>query len=336
MPQPAEFHALVPTRKNHAWQVENWSLRLEDQRAPYLVTMLPQDNFNKPIFAVYGLAHGDADTALQQQQTWPTNLQQVLAGGGDIHQLRKTEVLNALLARLLIRNAVFEMMDCNARHLRGQLQETQAKYSHQDETTLQSTPNYILEEQLREMENLLTQATYTLGYLQQGIETLEINYENLQWRLDHLPQELGEPWQLDSQGAEKLPPLLANIRKAIKDLSSHRVYIQGKMTYLEGTRNRWRSYVSEHNHAVTEHLGHAAHLIIFLVALAELPKLIIEYPEKTELAVLYVTIIVILILSVGYVVWYYGKKVGKYLRYRFRQAVAKSSLPTQSGEHHYE
>jgi hypothetical protein len=39
--------------------------------------MLPQEKFNKPIFAVYGLAHGDADTALQQQQTWPTDLQQV-------------------------------------------------------------------------------------------------------------------------------------------------------------------------------------------------------------------------------------------------------------------
>jgi hypothetical protein len=335
MPQPAEFHALVPTRKNHAWKVENWSLRL-DHRAPYLVTMLPQEKFNKPIFAVYGLAHGDADTALQQQQTWPTDLQQVLAGGGDIHQLRKTEVLNALVARLLIRDAVFEMMDCTARHLRGQLEETNAKYSRQDETMLKITPNSILAAQLREMENLLTQATYTLGYLKQGIETLEINYENLQWRLDHLQQELGEQWQLDYQGAEKLPPLLANIRKGIKDLSSHLVYIQGKLTYLEGSRNRWRSYAIEHDHAATEHLGYAAHIIIFLVALAELPKLIVEHHNTNELSVLYFTIIFILILSVGYVSWYYGKKVIKYLRYHFRQTVSKPPLPAQSGEHHYE
>jgi len=334
MPTAAEFHALVPTT---AIKVENWSLCLNNH-GPYLVTMQPAEQFNKPIFAVYGLAHGDADLALQQGQTWPTDLQQVLAGGGDLHQFRKTEVLNAVIARLLIRDAIFEMMDGTARDLRGQLQKTQAKYSRQDETTLQNTPNSILEEQLRDMENLLTRATYVLGYLKQGIEALEINYENLQWRLDHLHQELGEPWQLDYQGTDKLPPLLANIRKAIKDLSSHLVYIQGKLTYLEGTRNRWRSYVIEHNHAVTEHLGHAAHLIIFLIALAELPRLMLEHHHSIELSVLYFTIIVILILSMGYVFWYYGKKVIKYLRYyRFQQkTVSKSPPSTQSGETHYE
>lgn len=333
MPTAAEFHALVPTT---TMKVENWSLRLNNH-GPYLVTMQSAEQFNKPIFAVYGLAHGDADLALQQGQTWPTDLQQVLAGAGDLHQLRKTEVLNAVIARLLIRDAIFEMMDGTARDLRNQLQNTQAKYSYQDETILQNTPDSVLEEQLRDMENLLTRATYVLGYLKQGIEALEINYENLQWRLDHLHQELGEPWQLDYQGTDRLPPLLANIRKAIKNLSSHLIYIQGKLTYLEGTRNRWRSYVNEHNHAATEHLGYAAHLIIFLVALAELPKLVLEYHHSTELFVLYFTIIVILILSVGYVLWYYGKKVIKRLRYYFRQkTVSKSPSATQSGEPHYE
>jgi hypothetical protein len=335
MPQPAEFHALVPTGKNRAWQAENWSLRL-DNRAPYLVTMQPQENFNKPIFAVYGLAHGDEVLALQQQQTWPTELQQVLAGKGDINPFRKTEILNVIIARLLIRDAVFERMDCSAHHLRRQLQETDAKYSRQDETMLKITPNSILEEQLREMEKLITQATFTLGYLKDGIETLKINYKNLQRRLNHLHQELGEQWQLDSQGAEKQPPLLANIRQGIRVLSSHLVYIQGKLTYLEGTRNRWRSYVIEDDHAATKHLGDAAHLIIFLVALAELPKLMVEHHQTTELSVLYFTIIVILILSVGYVIWYYGKKVINYLRYHCRQAGSKPSLAAQSGEHHYE
>jgi len=197
MAQPAQFHSFVPTRTKPAWKINNWALRLE-QAQPRLVPMQPTEGANNPIFLVCGVAHGDADTAIHFKQQWPFELQAILSGRGKQNPLKKTALLNALVARLLIREVIFEWMDNIARDLRARLQQKNALYYEKKDWALKYTPTAILEEQFRDMDQLVTEANYVIGRLEQGIEALAINYDNLQWRINltmsHFNNGVGVSW----------------------------------------------------------------------------------------------------------------------------------------------
>jgi len=254
MPQPATLHAFIPS-VNKRLKTDNWALGL-DKEQPYLKKMpaaetqneLAANAQNYPVFVVYGLAHGDALTALEQAQNWPVQLQTILLTEVGEGPLKRTAILNSILARLLISEAVFE---------------TSSK-------TLRQTPNRVLEEELRKMEALVVQTeAYTLGRLSQAIKTLEINQDNFEWRLNHMQSEEAE-WQIDWQSTGKYPPLLEPLHTGIANLKNHVAYIEGKLTHLKGACTRWRSHISESRYNWSEHMGYLGHIIILLVTLAEM------------------------------------------------------------------
>lgn len=327
MPVPARLYAFVPHSTAHFWQVNNWTLRF-DRDVPYLSQITPDKLLGIPTFAVYGMAHGDADTvlknadtALKREQTWPIKFQNVFCSSVE-HGIA---LLNSVMARLIIRDSIFAMMDCPAQSVRTRLKEKKILYTEQSDKDLKSTPNHILQERLREIDTLKAETNYVRGDLEKGIETLNINYENLQWRLAQSMLEQ-QAWVIDYQGMVKEPPLLSSISLKRDNLKSHIAYIQGELFHLEGSWARWRSFISEQSHSLTGTLVHVAHIIIFLVALAEMGE-VVEKPtgqlnsldtfvywfltwlHKPDLYV------ILLILLVVYLIGYYGYKLLKVISY---------------------
>ncbi|HID98892.1 MAG TPA: hypothetical protein EYP59_01210 [Thiotrichaceae bacterium] len=159
MLEPATFHAFKPSVDKRALKAKNWTLRL-DKTQPYLmqmqarfsehnpvVTLVPENN---PIFAVYGLAHGDADRVLapftpaEREHRWPVRLQKLLLGA-DVKglPLKTTALLNSILARLLIAETVFESLDCEARLLRLILQQKTVGYFATSDKIIEETRHSI-------------------------------------------------------------------------------------------------------------------------------------------------------------------------------------------------
>lgn len=284
MLEPATFHPFKPSVDKRALKAENWTLRL-DKTQPYLmqmqarfseqhpvVTLVPENN---PIFTVYGLAHGDVDSVLasltpaEQEHSWPVRLQAMLLGeDAKGLPLKTTALLNSILARLLIAETVFESLDCEARLLRLILQQKTAGYFATSDQIIQETRHSKLEQQLREMENLVTTTDYALGRLSQAVKTLEINQDNFQWRLHNLHPKEAE-WEMDWQSSKPYPSLLEPLHLGVENLKNHTAYIEGKLTHLKGSCTRWRSYIAQNRHQLTEHLGLLGTIIVFLIVLGE-------------------------------------------------------------------
>jgi hypothetical protein len=343
MSAPAIFHPFKAS-VNHAFlKKENWSLRL-DKSHPYLMTMQarfsehnPVVNLvpeNNPVFAVYGLAHGDAESvlasAVEQAQCWPVRLQNLLLGE-EVKglSLKSTALLNSIVARLLIAETVFESLDCELRLLRLALQKETTHYFSTPDQTILETPDFVLEQQLREMENLVTTTDYALGRLNQAVKTLEINQDNFQWRLHHLhPEELA--WEMDWESAKPYSSLLAPLSLGIENLKNHQAYIEGKLTHLKGSCTRWRSYITQNRHQLTEHLGHVGTIIVFLIALGEFfgrsTTAEIGFLAEILQSIAFVlnhqlTYFIILILYVFFVLRHYCKKCLKYFKYLFPKKI---------------
>ena len=254
MPEAAQFHAFMPSVDKLALKADNWTLRL-DKTSPQLMRMPMADSRN-----VYGLAHGDALAAIEQQQQWPSQLQAMLCGeSGQQKPLKTTALLNGILARSLISAAVSETLDAEARLLRFKLQQETTKYAKLD-NSIKDIPNHVLETQLRDMEHLVAETDYALGRVSQAIKTLEINHDNFDWRLNHWHSEKTD-WQMDWQSDSKYPPLLERLHTDIALLKNHVAYIEGKLIHLKGACTRWRSYITEHRHLMTKHLGHVEILL---------------------------------------------------------------------------
>jgi hypothetical protein len=343
MLQPATFHPFKPSVDKRALKAENWTLRL-DKTQPYLmamqarfsehnpvVTLVPENN---PIFAVYGLAHGDAYRVLapftpaEREHRWPVRLQRFLLGA-DVKglSLKTTALLNSILARLLIADTVFESLDCEARLLRLTLQQKTAHYFATSDQTIQQTPHSVLEQQLREMENLVTTTDYALGRITQAIKTLEINQDNFQWRLHNLHSEESE-WQMDWQSSKPYPSLLEPLHLGLENLKNHLAYIEGKLTHLKGSCTRWRSYITQNRHQLTEHLGHVGTIIVFLIVLGEFfgrskaEEIGFWADILQRIAFVlnhHLTYLVILVLYILFVLRHYSKEWFKSLKYKFHK-----------------
>jgi len=330
MPAPATFHAFTPSVDKPALKTYNWTLCF-DKPVPYLMRMESTSFLNNPAFVVYGLAHGDALTATPQQKIWPNALQKVLCGTvGQDQPMKTTAILNSIIARLLISEAVFETLDCEARQLRFELQRKTAHYFATPDKSIEDTPNTVLEDQLREMEGLVAQTDFALGRFSQAIKTLEINYENFQWRLNHQHHE-ETAWQLDWQSGNQYPPLLEPLYIGLESLKNHVAYINGKLTHLKGACSRWRSYVTENRQDLTEHLGHVGNIIILLLTLGELFRynrdhegfgfsFLDYFATVLNHPVTYLAIIIFFLL---FVLRHYGKMWLKWLKYKFHYGQAK-------------
>lgn len=339
MPQPATFHAFTPTVQQRM-KIDNWALRVDvDNKCPHLLKMSTLDSQNTtkpeakpqnyPVFLVYGLAHGDALTALEQYQKWPEQLQNILLGDID-EEPKRTAILNSILARLLIGEAVFETQDWEARQLRFALQQQTSHYFAIPAKELQRTPNRVLEKQLREMDDLVAQTDYALGRLSQAIKTLQINQDNFTWRLNHLHYEEID-WQIDWKSQRTHPPLLEKLHTSLENVKNHVTYIEGKLTHLKGVSLRWRSYITEHRHSLAEHLGHLGHIIILLIALAKMGELLEKDGKADKLAWLGEknsewlinllndpnTYFVLIGLYAVFFLYHYGKALLKWTIYQF-------------------
>ncbi len=330
MPAPATFHAFTPSIDKRDLKTHNWSLRF-DKHLPYLMRIESTAYQNYPVFVVYGLAHGDALTAIEQQKTWPKALQDVLCGTVGKHQpLKTTAMLNSIIARLLISETVFETLDSEANRLRFELQQKTTHYFATPDKTIEDTPNSVLEDQLREIEKLMATTDYALGRFSQAIKTLEINQENFKWRLNHQHHEETE-WQLDWQSGNQYPPLLEPLHIGLENLKNHVAYIEGKLTHLKGAGSRWRSYVAENRQDLTKHLGHVGNIIILLLALGELFRHVrnnegFGFTFLDYFATVLnnpTTYLVIIIFFSLFVLRHYGKQLFKWLKYKFQQSTLR-------------
>jgi hypothetical protein len=318
MPAPATFHAFKPTVGHQVLKADNWTLQLANANLPYLqsIKSLPNTSFNYPIFIVYGLAHGDAAGAEAQGRSWPYSLEKVLLHDVGEGVMKKTALLNSAIARFMISESVFEMLDWEARCFREELQlkTTQYALDAQNKRLQYEKPNKVLEQELRDMEELIANTDFHLGRINQAITTLQVNQENFEWRLNHLQLEALD-WQIDWQLGHRYPPLLEPLYSDVKNLQTHITYIEGKLAHLKGLRNSWLSYINENRHNWTEHLGYLGHVIIFLLTILN-TALNFDHPWMTWLR----HPLPYLIVFAVYLIFLFQvpvKKISKWLRYHF-------------------
>ncbi len=323
MKAPATLHAFTPSIDGRV-KTDNWSLNL-DKELPYLKEI--STAINNPVFVVYGLAHGDAETANGQLQNWIIPLQEVLCGDID-KEVKTTAILNGIIARFIINESVFETLDYEAKNLRFILQkETTHNINLIQKFEVKNIPNSILETQLRDMENRVVDTDHMLGRFKQAIKTLEINQVNFKWRLHHIQQE-EKNWKIDWQYKNQYPPLLEPLHTSLENLQNHVVYIKGKLTQLKGTCIRWRSFITEHRHIVTENLALLANFIILLLALGELSKSTVAEdsywtPLLNFLSLFLnhpVTYIIIIVIFSYIGLKYYFKEIYKRFKYKAKQS----------------
>ncbi len=136
-----------------------------------LVPMQTASDAPNPIFAVYGLTHGDIVRAEERNATWPGELQNFLEGGG-------SALLARILPHLIIRGWQFSRMDMAAHDMRRFLQEKCAARSETDSAELRCLPGQKLSEGLQEMATLQAHAKEMSGQLEKAVKTLEVHRNN--------------------------------------------------------------------------------------------------------------------------------------------------------------
>jgi hypothetical protein len=338
------FHQFRPVLDGQKWKTDPWRLNF-DKPSPYLSRIIPElsqtpatsshagknlplsqeATKNYPVLLVYGLAHGDALDEKGNIQPWVTDFSHFIQGGGsDSHPLRQTAILNTIMARLLISAAVFETIDAEASQWRQTLQRELSRAFAVSERELRAKYHLALEEDLREIDKVITYTLYLQGRMNQIITTLTTNQENLKRRLQSLASQQTS-WQLDWQPLDGLPsPLLDYLGNQVINLRNHLAYLEGKLLQFQGARQRWVSYLSEQRHSLAEHLGHLGHIIIFLIALAKMGELLSHPPAHDQgwLAWLlnhpntYLCIFLVYLMFFGS---HLVKNGRKWLKYRFHQ-----------------
>jgi len=255
MPEPAIL-ARFEAQFQHIQQDKHWQLLLDlpiPQLAPMEIAANTNHPAQNPIFAVYGVAHGDVmpDT---DEEDWPHQLPDFLVGQGPALLVR-------LLPRLLVREWQFIRMDFAARKVRKYLSAS-SHLHHQAQLACLS--NQELVDGLQAMAELRADTTLLLGQLQQAIETLEIHHHHSERRLLRT-QMASEQWKVIWQhGGEA--PLLDSFRASQQKLHHHISCIEGELSYLDGIRQKWRLQFEAQQLASSERLGGLGILLALLVA----------------------------------------------------------------------
>ncbi len=191
-----------------------------------------------PVFAVYGLEHGELSADSD-------SLQDFLLGRGAL--------IVRLLPRLLTCQWQAMRQDLAAREVRRDLR---GQSRHFNKVNLPCLSNGNLSEGLQVMATLDAEITLFLGKLRQAVKTIEIQQHNVEHRL-RLAKSSSEwklVWQLDSFSLEQ------------QKLQNHATYIEGELTYLEGIRRRWHLHFEGRQLAGSERVGGLGNILAFLVA----------------------------------------------------------------------
>jgi hypothetical protein len=252
MPAPAMFARFESARRR---KFVHWQLRL-DAAKPHLAPMdMPTDTANpqvaaNPVFAIYGLAHGE----LPEAEAWPQQLQAFLLGGD-------AAVLVRVLPRLLIRQWQFSRMDLAASLVRLYLRK---QSTHFNQAPLSCLSSRDLSLGLQTLADLDADTRLLLGNLQQAITTIEIHQRNLTRRLQKADQHSAQ-WRVIWQRNQEMP-LLDSFDADQQKLQSHITYIEGGLTSLEGIRRCWHFHFEGRQLVWTERLGSLGSILAFMVA----------------------------------------------------------------------
>ncbi len=237
-------------------QGKHWQLQL-DLPVPQLVPIeMTKNSANptiapNPIFAVYGLAHGDLE---QIGETTTQALQDFLINDDPA-------VLVRVLPRLLIRQWQFTRMDFAAIQVRQHLQTCSHLYY---QANLPCLSNRQLSDGLQTMAMENAKTSLLLGKLHQAIKTLEIHHNNTK-RWLRRARQYSPYWQVVWQHDDD-SPLLSHFDADKQKLQNHITYIQGEITYLEGIRQYWHLHFEGRQLAWSEWLGSLGSVLAFLVA----------------------------------------------------------------------
>ncbi len=145
------------------------------------------ENHPNPIFAVYGLQHGNLPTETAVQ------LQRFLCSG-------EVALLARVLPRLIMQKWQFKRLNQAARQLRQELDSKNEFYQPIPDSKLKCASNKELESDLGKITQMDAKAKQVLARVDAGGKTLEINRHNLARSL----QRSKQVWQeLDKTPADK-------------------------------------------------------------------------------------------------------------------------------------
>jgi len=278
MKVPATLEEFEPEHRP-ATTLDSWQIQLDTTQPPFLTSMQPGETYPNPVFAVYGLAHGELP---DEAADWPHQLQAFLCSG-------KAAVFARVLPRLIMQKWQFKRLDIAARQLRQRLEAKNEFYQQKDDAQLECASDKQLEKDLRDMNRISADAKQVLARLDAGTKTLQINQHNLDrhlqrsgqvWRTldDSTPSDDKYDWQLQWQ-SETDTPLLDGFDLSIRNLQNHATYIQDALTYLDSIRTRWQLHLDGRRLRYEFNIQITLVVLTFIAAFAGVIAFITQKPE---------------------------------------------------------
>jgi len=260
-------------------KINHWQLQLHGDNAPCLVELQCGEDQNHPVFCVFGVdapSHADSlDPALRELTVFDTTN-------------RGYSPLMLLLSPLLMKAWQYGHIETAARRLDGELRREMHRYKDYTDSALRVRARELLEHDLQAMQALEARANYEQGRIAQALRTLEINQNNLLENQHLLTEVLSDTWHFDwlwydqplmalrcqhqqtGPSPDARPAMVKSFSYPMEDLRNLQTYLQGKLTHLKGSSERWRIALEQQRLELYEKLGHIGHAIILLVALAEM------------------------------------------------------------------
>ncbi|OUD15562.1 hypothetical protein [Thioflexithrix psekupsensis] len=286
---PVTFIEFNPEFKPKAFtasfaEKDKWQLSFKVHDEPCLIALKAEEDSNYIAFSIYGLARHDITT--EKNQELNAQLEEFLLFGKDNLGY---SALMFLLNPIMTQHRQYNKIDTAAHKLDHHLRRVNAHYGNVSDAELYCKTREQLEHELHEMKSLISRASYELGRIPQAIETLHINRRILLERLHIVNKHGADVWRFDWQWEDEAltalqqqqfsdgkptasarPLLLNQFDYGIENLRNQQQYIEGKLTHLRGSIERWELALEQQKLELYEKLGHLGHGIIFLVALAEM------------------------------------------------------------------
>ncbi len=266
-------------------KVNHWQLQFSGVESPCLVPLQDGEEANHPAFLVLGVAVG---AFVQSPETLPLVRELLVFDTSS----QGYSSLMFLFTPLLMQAWQYAHIDTASHRLDKQLRQHNQRYKQISDVELRTFSHEQLEHDLQAMRSLQAQAHYERGRIAQALRTLQINRNTLLERQRILTEALAETWQWDwhwqdealvavqrqrassAASADARPALLQPFSYAMEDLDNKQTYLQGKLTHLQGSSERWQVALEQQRFELHEKMGHIGHAIIFLVALAEMGHVI--------------------------------------------------------------
>ncbi|MDM8568326.1 hypothetical protein QUF50_02185 [Thiotrichales bacterium HSG1] len=253
----------------------NWQIKISTPIS--LKPMELGENHHNPIFAVYGLAHGNLPSEAADQ------LQNFLCSGD-------VALMWQVLTRLIMQKWQFERFDMTAAKLRQQLDSKNEIYQQIPDNNLKCANDKKFEAELHNIMRLDADAKQVLARLDAATKTLEINRYNLERHLhrsEQVWQYLDKTdkiyyWQLTWQNDTEVP-LLDSFDLNINNLKNHTTYIQDSLAYLDGIRTRWQLHLDGQRLQYESNIQKLLFVLTSIAAFTGVVAFITQNPEDVAL-----------------------------------------------------